>query len=65
MMAPYMGHFSPSSGELLTVLALSTHTKKSNVMVLTPQWTQVQCRQTENALLSVISRMIILLLVGR
>lgn len=25
MMAPYLGHFSPSSGELLTALALSTH----------------------------------------
>lgn len=25
MMAPYLGHFSPSSGKLLTALALSTH----------------------------------------
>lgn len=28
MMAPYLGHFSPSGGELLTALASSTHTNK-------------------------------------
>ena len=39
MMAPYLGHFCPSSGELLTALALSTHTN-SNVTVLTPRWVE-------------------------
>lgn len=51
MMAPYYGHFTPSGGELLTAPAAATHTnkhEKSNVTVLTPQWTELWCRQKGN-----------------